>query len=160
MIFVTVGLMYGFERLVKKMDEIAGRIDEEVIMQIGEATYEPQNTKYFKFMSRDEMEGLYKNARVIVCHAGVGTIITALQYNKPIILVPRMKKYGEVFDDHQFEVSNELEKEKMATVVYDIENLESAIKNVGGNPITFKSEKTLVKKLKEYLDKMELKSDN
>jgi len=25
----------GFERLIKKMDEIAGKIDEEIIMQIG-----------------------------------------------------------------------------------------------------------------------------
>ncbi|RKY56218.1 MAG: beta-1,4-galactosyltransferase, partial [Candidatus Neomarinimicrobiota bacterium] len=36
MIFVTVGSHYkGFERLVEKMDEIAGKIEEEVIMQIG-----------------------------------------------------------------------------------------------------------------------------
>jgi UDP-N-acetylglucosamine transferase subunit ALG13 len=144
--------MYGFDRLIKEMDKIAGRIKEEVIIQIGEATYEPKNTKYFKFMSRDKMEELYKNARVIVCHAGVGTIITALQYNKPIILVPRMKKYGEVFDDHQFEICSELEKEGIAIIVYDIENLESAIENVKANIKKFKSENTLAKKLKEYLD--------
>ena len=40
LILVTVGLMYGFERLVKAMDGIAGRMDEVVIMQIGGTTYE------------------------------------------------------------------------------------------------------------------------
>ena len=45
MIFVTVGMhTAGFERLVKKMDEIAGKIDEEVIMQIG-GTSIPRKTQ-------------------------------------------------------------------------------------------------------------------
>ena len=156
MIFVTIGATKrGFDRLIKEMDGIAKRINEEVVMQIGETTYEPKNAEYFDFMPRNKIEELCKNARIVVCHAGVGTIITALQYNKPTILVPRMKKNGEAFDNHQLQIANELEKEGIATVVYDIKNLESAIKNVSGNPITFKSENTLVKKLKEYLDQME-----
>jgi len=43
MIFVTVGTHdQGFERLVKKMDEIAGQIDEEVVIQVGYTDYPNQ----------------------------------------------------------------------------------------------------------------------
>jgi UDP-N-acetylglucosamine transferase subunit ALG13 len=47
MIFVTVGTHYqGFDRLIRKMDEIAGKIEEDVIMQIGSTQYKPINAKY------------------------------------------------------------------------------------------------------------------
>ena len=51
MIFVTTGThSQGFDRLIQKMDEIAGKINEEVIMQIGSAKYKPKNAKFFNFI--------------------------------------------------------------------------------------------------------------
>jgi UDP-N-acetylglucosamine transferase subunit ALG13 len=158
MIFVTIGSSrYGFERLVKEMDEIAGRIDERVIMQIGETSYEPKNARYFRFASKEEMDGLHEDVRVIVCHAGVGSILTALEHNKPLIAVPRKKKDGEAIDDHQLEIARELEKEEVITVVDDVEELERVLRD--GNAIcsTFKAENILAKKLKVYLDQLKLK---
>ncbi|MHC1578885.1 MAG: glycosyltransferase, partial [Dehalococcoidia bacterium] len=101
--------MHAFERLVREMDRIAGELDEEVVMQIGSTDYEPKNCQYFKFMAADEMEKLYARARVVVCHAGIGSILTVLKYSKPLILVPRMKRYGEHIDDHQLEIAREME---------------------------------------------------
>jgi beta-1,4-N-acetylglucosaminyltransferase len=46
LIFVTVGsALKGvvFMRLITKMDEIAGKIEEEVVMQIGSVPYEPRH---------------------------------------------------------------------------------------------------------------------
>ena len=55
MIFATIGTHnIGFERLVVKMDEIAGRIDEEVVIQIGSTRYTPKHAGYFDFT--DEIE--------------------------------------------------------------------------------------------------------
>jgi UDP-N-acetylglucosamine transferase subunit ALG13 len=71
------------------MDEIAGRIDEAVIMQIGETTYKPKNARYFRFTSNEEIDRLYEDTRVVVCHAGVGSILTTLEHGKPVIAVPR-----------------------------------------------------------------------
>lgn len=154
LIFVTVGGMRAFERLIREMDRIAGELDEQVVMQIGSTDYEPKNCDYFKFMSVNEIEELYARARVVVCHAGIGSILTATQYNKPLILVPRMKRYGEHIDDHQLEIAREMEGRGI-TVVYDISNLESAVENVNIGPIEFKGETTLVDRLKDYLDRME-----
>lgn len=154
LIFVTVGGMRAFERLIREMDRIAGKVDEKVVMQIGSTNYEAKNCDYFRFMSVNEIEELYAGARVVVCHAGIGSILTAVKYNKPLILVPRMKRYGEHIDDHQLEIAREMESLGV-TVVYDISNLESAVENVNIGPIEFKGETTLVHRLKDYLDRME-----
>lgn len=156
MIFVTVGTHYqGFERLVKKMDEIAGKIDDEVIMQIGYTKYEPKNAKWFRFLEREEdILELYKKADVIVAHAGAGTLLTALSFGKPIVVVPRLKKFGEHVDDQQLELAEALESMGKAIAVYDIEKLEEAIKKARSlkyKPI--KRERRLANFLKEYLQR-------
>ena len=151
MIFVTVGGMRPFERLVIAMDRLAGELDEEVIVQLGSTDYEPENCNHFRFMAADEMEELYGRARVVVCHAGIGSILTALKHSKPLVLVPRMKRYGEHIDDHQLEIAREMESRGM-TVVYDISNLQSAVQNVSVSSVQFKSETNLVLRLKAYLN--------
>ena len=130
MIFVTVGTSsWDFSRLLKEMDNIAGKIDEEVIMQISNIKYKPRNAKYFRFNSKEEIERLYKNARVVVIHAGVGSIISALRHSKVIIVVPRRKEYGELFDNHQLDIAKELERDSIIKVVWDLEKLETILKN-------------------------------
>lgn len=94
MILVTVGLMYGFENLIREMDKIAGKIEEKVIMQIGNTSYEPKYAEYFRFASKEEIDELHNSARVVVCHAGVGSILTALQYNKPLIMCCIQHRWG------------------------------------------------------------------
>lgn len=157
MIFVTIGNGYGFIRLIRKMDEIAGKMDERVIMQIGCTKYKPKNAKYFRFLPKKEIEGLYKNARVVVCHDGVGSIITALQFGKPVIAVPRIKKYREIFYNNQGDFANKFAKERLIMVVYDVKNLKFLLENINSKNLMkmYKSEKKLVYKLKEYLDQLE-----
>jgi beta-1,4-N-acetylglucosaminyltransferase len=153
MIFVTVGThIKSFERLIKKMDEIAGTIDEEVIMQIGFTKYHPKNAKYFDFMDdENKFNELYKNARIVICHAGAGTILDALKYARPTIVVPRMAKYDEHNDDQQLELAEVLSNNNKVIAVYNIDDLEDAIQRVG--KLEFReSEKNsrLVNFLKEY----------
>lgn len=154
MIFVTVGGMRAFERLVREMDRIADELDEQVVMQIGSTDYEPKNCDYFRFMPRNDIEEFYAGAKVVVCHAGSGSILTALEHNKPLVLVPRMKRHGEVFDDHQLEIAREMEAQGVA-VVYDISKLESAIRNVNTSLPKFSAGRNLAGRLKKYLDQLD-----
>ena len=154
MIFVTVGGMRAFERLVREMDRIAGELDEQVVMQIGSTDYEPQNCDYFRFMPRKDIEKYYADARLVVCHAGSGSILTVLEHNKPLVLVPRMKTYDEVFDDHQIEIARVMES-RGAAVVYDIGNLKSAIDNINTTVSKISAGRNLVGALKEYLDQLD-----
>jgi len=64
-----------------------------------------------------------KNSDLVISHAGAGSIMTTLVNNKPLILVPRLKKYGEVVDDHQLELAREMEKQGRAIVAYDTNDL-------------------------------------
>lgn len=40
-------------------------------------------------------------ADVLVAHAGMGSILTALQYGKPILVMPRLGSLKETRNDHQ-----------------------------------------------------------
>lgn len=155
MIFVTVGLhTQGFERLIKKIDEIARLIEEEVVTQIGYSAHEPKNTKWFRFVDNKDIASLYEKARVVVTHGGAGCILTALSYGKPLIVVPRLKKFHEHVDDHQVQLAQELEKQGLLTVVYDVNDLVNLVRNARKICLKRRRNTTtnLVNNLKEYIN--------
>ena len=156
MIFVTIGTpSQGFPRLIKKMDEIAGKIDEKVIMQIGHEKYKPKNAEYFDFVENfDKIRELNQKARVVVCHGGIGAIITVLEQETPVIAVPRLKKYSEENDDHQLETVKALVKEGMIKAAYEVDELEEALKNINAKSINIPKNNKLVSFLKSYINKL------
>lgn len=141
----------GFERLVKEMDKIASKVSEEVIIQIGASKWIPENAKYFTFSSQQEIKELCRKARVVVTHGGVGTILDVLQGGTPLIIVPRLKEYGEVIDNHQLYLVNELEKQGKFVAVYDVEGLEEALRTVDSKPLPLAKDNRLVSALKSYI---------
>jgi len=156
LIFVTVGMHpQGFERLIRKADELAGKINEEVIMQIGGTGYTPENAKHFDFVTGEEIKELCQKARIVVTHGGVGTILDALAQGTPVIAVPRLKKCGEVIDDHQSYLVQELEKAGKVTAVYDIEELDSVLAEVKLNLAPTKVDRRLITALRRYVEEFE-----
>ncbi len=124
MIFVTIGMhTAGFERLIGKMDELAGTINEEIIMQIGHTKYTPRNAEYFQFTTAEELKALCQEARVVVTH-GAMTIIDALEQGTPVVAVPRLEKYREHINDHQLYFVQELERDGKVIAVYNVDELE------------------------------------
>jgi UDP-N-acetylglucosamine transferase subunit ALG13 len=117
----------GFSRLVEEMDHIAAQIDEEVVMQIGTSPYRPRAARWFTFTTQEEMEALCERARVIVSHAGSGSILTALRHRKPLIVVPRRQKYGEHIDDHQLELAEVLSQAGSLLVAYESGKLAASL---------------------------------
>ena len=155
MIFVTVGTSsWNFTRLIKEMDRIAEEVNEEVIIQIGYDKYEPKNAKYFRTTTKEEMERLYESTRIIVSHAGIGAIISAIKHNKPIIVIPRRMEYGEHFDNHQVDTARELEREGIVKVVWDIEEIGKVLRDETIN-YEFRKDKRLVIALREYIKSLE-----
>ena len=49
----------------------------------------------------DELVEHVRRARVVVSHAGVGSVLTALANGKRPVVVPRLHRFGEAVDDHQ-----------------------------------------------------------
>jgi len=101
LIFVTVGTQLTFDRLIQSVDEWAATTDEEVVAQIGPSELKPVHSKWQQFLTPDEFTVYMKQARVIVAHAGMGSILTALQLQKPIVILPRQAALNEHRNDHQ-----------------------------------------------------------
>jgi UDP-N-acetylglucosamine transferase subunit ALG13 len=141
----------GFERLVREMDKVAGKIDEEVIMQIGGTKYIPLNAKHFGFGTEDEVKLLCQKARIVVTHGGVGTILNVLQEGATVVVVPRLERYDEAIDDHQLVFVQELEKQGKITAVYDVERLEEVLFKLDVSRAVVVRDDRLVKALKKYI---------
>jgi len=131
MILVTVGTHnQPFDRLLKEIDRLVEQeeIKDKVIAQIGYSKYKPRNYQYFTFTSWKKILKLNNIADIIITHGGAGNLILASHINKPIVVVPRMKHYGEHVDNHQLQLVRELEKQGRVIAVYDINELGKAVK--------------------------------
>lgn len=131
LIFVTVGSHdQGFDRLIKAIDDLIRdkKIKEKVIIQTGHTEYVPQNCEWFKFTSYENFIELCRKSHIIITHGGVGSIMVSLKLKKPTIVIPRLKKFNEHIDNHQLQIVKELEKQKKIIAVYDVSQLNNAIK--------------------------------
>lgn len=109
MIFVTVGTQFGFDRLIKAVDEWATNQSQvKCIAQIGAGDYEPKNMDWKRYLAPDEFERIFEECDLVVAHAGMGTIITALLKGKPVIVLPRLVKFAEHRNDHQIATAKRL----------------------------------------------------
>ncbi len=152
-ILVITGMHSGFERLVKKMDEVAGKINERVIIQIGNTDYEPQNAEYFKFKDYDEIKELIKDAKVVIC-PGAMTILDSLVMGTPVITVPRLEQFGEHLNDHQLTFAKKLEENGHVKIIEDINHLEDTMLNDKALNKKIMVNTSLVNKLANFINKV------
>lgn len=102
MILVTVGGQLPFDRLIRCVDEWAGRSEGvEFLAQIGDGEYTPSHMRWERFVAPARFRELMSSAEGIVAHAGVGTILTALELQKPLLVFPRRAEHREHRSDHQ-----------------------------------------------------------
>ena len=131
MIFVTTGFQIPFDRLIKAMDEIALLLEgTEIIAQIAKTNYKVNNMNALDFVLPADFNNYISKAELIVSHAGMGTIISTLVKEKPIIVMPRLKKYGEVTTDHQLATVRHFEKQKFVYVAYNELELKEKVFNI------------------------------
>lgn len=133
MIFITVGSQkFQFNRLLEQIDLLIENkvIKEEVFAQIGSSDYIPKNYKYKDFITQEEFIDYMSKCNYVITHAGTGAIINALKNDKKVIAIPRLSKYGEHVDDHQIQLIDEFKELNFIEPVYEIDELESAIKSI------------------------------
>ena len=110
MIFLTVGTLYPFDRLVEFVDQAVeiGYLKDKIFAQIGSSVCKPRNFEYVATLERDDYEKCFRESSAIISHAGMGTITMALRYQKPLLAIPREKKYGEIVNNHQIDTAEAL----------------------------------------------------
>lgn len=130
MIFLSVGTQFGFDRLVKAVDECLGNrsIEAEIFAQIGPGAYVPKHMPSVSSLDRDAFELQARSCEALISHAGMGSITLALRMKKPLLVVPRRKKYGEVVNDHQVGTARRFSEEGHIIVAYDTHDLAEQIR--------------------------------
>lgn len=131
MIFVTVGTHeQQFDRLVSEIDALKrdGVIREDVFIQTGFSTYEPQHCRWSKLIPYADMVKNVEQARIVITHGGPASFLMPLQMGKIPVVVPRQSRFGEHVNDHQVAFGREvLNRKGNILLVEDIAQLRNVI---------------------------------
>lgn len=124
MIYVTVGTQLPFDRLICAIDEWCVHHPEvRIFGQIAAAKFYPRNFEFKKFLSPAEAEYHFADAELIISHAGMGSILTAIDYKKSILIVPRKACLGEHRNDHQIATAKRMAARPGIFVAAETEDL-------------------------------------
>ena len=107
MIFVVLGTWeMPFTRPLVQIEEAAqqGLIREPIVVQSGRTSYESPNLKLVPFFGKQALEQMYEEASLVICQAGVGSIMLGLRKQKKVIAIARLSQFDEHIDDHQLEI--------------------------------------------------------
>jgi UDP-N-acetylglucosamine transferase subunit ALG13 len=126
MIFVTVGTNEApFDRLVQAVDRLPA--DEEVVAQCGASSHRPARAARIDYLPFEELVELVRRARVVITHAGAGSIMVVLANGKFPLVVPRLRRYGEAVDDHQLTFARRLAERGLVTLVEEPADLPETV---------------------------------
>lgn len=127
MVFVTVGsIHFPFARLV----DAAGALEGEVVVQHGPATPPPGVSRAVEFLPFYEMAEYMRRADVVVTHAGVGSIVLALQHGHVPVVMPRLRRFGETVDDHQVPLAELLAEHGTVVPAFEPADVAGAVARV------------------------------
>ena len=164
MIFLTVGTLFPFDRLVMAVDEAAGKglIKEEVFAQIGKKSSEPKHIKYAHVLDKEDFDDKVRQASCMISHAGMGSITMALIHNKPLLVMPRLKRFGEHVNDHQVGTAKKFEELGHVVVAYREEDLPDKIESLRTFVPESRENQALevTAKIKQFLDSLQGQEKN
>lgn len=156
MIFVTVGSDIPFDRLVRTIDSWARENQRrDVFAQVGKGAWEPEFIPFAHMLTPTEFRERLTAATVIVAHAGMGTILSALQHSKPVLVMPRRGKLGETRNDHQMDTARQLLELGRVNVAFDEKELRTQLDTLGDiearEPISPYAELDLISGLRAFI---------
>jgi len=158
MILVILGTWrMPFERPLKEIESliISGVIKEKVVVQAGVTKFPSTHMEVHDFLDKDDFDRLYREASLIITHAGEGSIILGLQYHKKLITIARLTKYNEHIDDHQLDILNVFSPKGYLLAWEDGEKLEDVLNRVEAFvPVPYKfSEDKISEAIIDFLEK-------
>jgi len=129
-ILVTVGTaLQPFDRLLLYTDEAIAALKNPVtgVCQHGCSEIRPRSLSCKETLSRAEFDTEMANADVVICHAGVGTLWSAMREGHRPLVVPRLGSRGEHVNDHQLEIVEALGKEGRIEIIENASQLREAL---------------------------------
>ena len=121
MIFVTLGTHHDpFPRLVEALEGLPA---DELVVQHGHSQPSAHAARSTDFLPFAEMVEQIRAARVVITHAGVGSILLCLRNGRKPLVVPRLHRHGEHVDDHQVGLTRALADSDKVIPVWDVDEL-------------------------------------
>jgi UDP-N-acetylglucosamine transferase subunit ALG13 len=129
MILITVGISdLPFDRLIAAADALATG-GEMVVAQCGAARVRPKRAVCFDYLPFVELQEWVSKARVVVCHAGIGSLALCLSTGRHPVVVPRLRRLRECIDEHQLTFGRRLAELGLITLIEDISDLAEAVRS-------------------------------
>ncbi len=131
---MSVGSMMPFDRLVAAMDAwAAANPAVPVLIQIGKGSHEPRHAKWVRTLPLADYRAQVADCALFVAHCGMGSIITAIQAGKPILMLPRLQALGEHNTDHQLATARHVGIRPGLHVAADADDLQARASALLGN---------------------------
>ena len=133
MVLVMLGTQNNsFHRLLEEVQKCIDNriINDDVIVQAGSTKFNSDDMKIFGLIPSKKLESYIQEAEYVICHGGVGSIVTSLKHNKKVIAVARQKKYNEHVNDHQIQIIQTFDGQGFIKGVKDVSELKDAIKTI------------------------------
>ncbi len=123
MIFVTVGTQLTFDRMVSAVDTWAATSGDDVFAQVGPTDIHFNHIRQSAFLEPKDFDHYFNAAGLVIAHAGMGSILTAMSYGKRIIIMPRKAGLGEHRNDHQLATARSFVAHAGVSVAWDEDEL-------------------------------------
>lgn len=123
MIFVTVGTQLTFDRMVSAVDTWAATSGDDVFAQVGPTDIHFNHIRQSAFLEPKDFDRYFNAANLIIAHAGMGSILTAMSHGKRIIIMPRRADLGEHRNDHQLATARSFVADAGVSVAWDEDEL-------------------------------------
>jgi len=135
-ILVTVGAQMPFDRLIRAVEGWAmARGRNDLFFQVGEGGYRPAWGRSREMLDSVEFRQLLRECRAVVAHAGTGSILSALEACKPIVVMPRRYDLLETRNDHQFATAERFREMGRVAVAMDESELPALLDRLDEIPV-------------------------
>lgn len=133
LVFATVGATLPFPRLTALVLQAKanGTLRGQLVLQVGEVDELPEppdaETRIVRTLPYEEVQALLDTTRVVICHGGTGSILTALRKHCRVIVIPRTFERGEHYDNHQSEIARSFHDRGLVLTAEDSPSLAQAL---------------------------------
>jgi UDP-N-acetylglucosamine transferase subunit ALG13 len=151
-IFVSVGTQLKFKRLIDSVLEAVKSEEHQVVIQTADPELELDGVVTHDFLLPEQYEKYFSECDIFVSHAGMGSLITALEAAKPIIVMPRKLQFGEHRNDHQVATAEQFKKFKSVNVVNSSSEIKASLDQLINSDNTESVELKVENSLIEFIE--------
>lgn len=119
MIFVTAGLQLEFTRLFDAVYAIQNELGEDLVFQCEDRDGKYPNASCQLSYHPNDFKRFVSISNLVVCHAGIGSILSCVACDTSFIVMPRDADKGEHRNQHQMATCRSLESSKGLNVAWD-----------------------------------------